>query len=981
MEERHLSMAQAGLGLGRWVACAAAVVGGMIGLAGCGGKKSADQAGDGMTPVRTPAALVGELSRQLAASRVASARERLRVHAPDEALAWVAAALAADRETAEAAGLVRELLSTVRWPVTGWELAHGLRVERLAVGEPGVLFVALAADGDGGDFRTVVRWDTRHLRLDAVMFPIRGGSVNELWAAPRGPALVVARGTGGSQTRLLCAADSLRPVAELGPLPAGLTPEAVTATPPNGLLFGGPEQDPDDPERMIWRIRDAMSGDLVRSSDPVGPETPPPVAAWMDATALRVLLRDGSLAVVPVSPVEPAVRHRPPQTENIAQARFANDGHDILGLWEPGGGRAPQRRVASLELNDGAGDGSGLAWNILPGPPDPWWWETPWSRYPNWWDSLLRDHGDPDDPPAVRLEGQALFFADGSRAPVRETGELAALAFQDGMVITARRDGMVRGVEWLPPAELTAEVPNTEPPTDPGTLIKVAAALSGFRYDETTGALTTVSADERRELLAAIPADAVAELLPGLDLRRTWEAARREPRTPPHAAWLPLWERLAQADASGRSWPRWLELGQFLGDSRWHQDLSEELKLRQAENDAIMPDDAGHDDSPWRACRQMRMAAAADDDAAFEAALTAAGGTGPALAAALALALDGRNPARIAACLAAAGDAMPPLLRVLGASRIALLEGRPADALALWPDEFPDWDKVRTVQDWHGWEQEDFASRYRAHIDELSGEFAQYDVARAGTPEERRDAAAKLLEPGARQVLGRRRLADLCLKGALALATGEGPQETVRALAKRARDAGADPAPCLRAEALACNHLKHFEEALPLWVELLTEHPPASHLASDYAEAAYTAFEVHNPRQAMEILTTGVRRFGHDPDFALQAGWISLLTGNHGRAYQFLLAGWRVGYAAEVRENALLLLSVAASLSGFPQDAAAHYFALLEQDAVWEDPATVDELDWPEELKTALRALVTGQGFGGEPDVMLPGDAQVLPDL
>jgi transposase InsO family protein len=288
---------------------------------------------------------------------------------------------------------------------------------------------------------------------------------------------------------------------------------------------------------------------------------------------------------------------------------------------------------------------------------------------------------------------------------------------------------------------------------------------------------------------------------------------------------------------------------------------------------------------------------------------------------------------------------------------------------------------VRSVQDWDGWEQEDFAARYRAHTAELLDEFARYDVARANTPEERRDAAALLLEPAARQVLGRRRLAEFCLKGAQALATNEGPPETTRALAKRARDAGADPAPCLRAEALACNQLKRFDEALPLWVELITEHPPASHLASDYAEAAYTAFETHNPGQAMEILTTGVRRFGQDPDFALQAGWISLLTGNHGRAYQFLLAGLRAGYAAEVRENSLLLLSVAASLAGFPEDAATHYFALLEQDKAWADPATVDELDWPEELKHALRALVNGQGFGNDPDIMLPGDLPVLPDL
>ncbi len=954
--------------LGRAVACLAAAAA----LGGCGERESGGGGPAAASGRTEEAARVDTLTRQLAASRLAAARERLAADALDEALAWTAAALAADPENAGAGELARDLLGEVRWPLVRWELPHGLRVERIACGGQGSLFVALAAAADGADFRTVVRWETPGFDRMAVLFPVAGGTVSELWAAPGGPALIVTRGGEGGQTRLLCSAETLEPVAELGLLPAGLTGEAVMAGDGNGLLFAGPETAEDG--RTVWRIRDAASGGVVRTLESAEDAAPPPVAAWMDSSALRILFRDGSLALAPVSPVKPVELYKPNEPQNIVQARFSADGGRILGLWDSGGGRAPERRLAEIGLRGEEEGAEGeVVWAFPAEKPDGSWWRSPWTAESPWWNSLLRDHGNPQDPPALRLEEGVLFFADGRHAPLRG-GEspVVALAFQDDLLFRADAAGTVTVVDWLSAPERLAAADAGLAAPDPVWFGGWCTALSGFRHDEEAGGLVRLDDRERRRILEGIGPEAALRLLSGLDFSLPLSEAARAVTAPPSAAWQPLWDRLARADASGRSWPLWLELGQALGDSRWHQQLAAELRRRNGEDGAEL------DGSPWEMRRRMRGLAAAGDDAAFNAGLAEAGENLLPLAAALDAALEGASPERIAACLEAAGEKLPPMLRALATSRIAWLEGRTADAAGMWPETFPELAKVRAVQDWDGWEQEDFAARYREHTAELEAEFARYDVARAGEVAEMEAAAARLLEPEARRILGRRRLAEFCLNGALALDEADGEPETVRALARRARDSGGDAAAALRAEALAHNHLKNFEKALPLWIELLTGQAPEALLASDYAEAAYTAFEVMKPDQAMEILTTGVRRFGQDPGFALQAGWISLLTGNHGRAYQFLLAGMRVGFPEEVRENSLLLLAVAASLAGFPEDAASHYFNLLEYDPVWSDPAAVEELDWPQELKNALHQLISAEPG---PDVMLPDDLPLLPDL
>jgi tetratricopeptide (TPR) repeat protein len=330
---------------------------------------------------------------------------------------------------------------------------------------------------------------------------------------------------------------------------------------------------------------------------------------------------------------------------------------------------------------------------------------------------------------------------------------------------------------------------------------------------------------------------------------------------------------------------------------------------------------------------------------------------GPAAAKTLELALASTHPEWIEACLARATD-LPPLLRKIALSRVAWLQDRKADALTVWPDVFPDLTQVRMREDWAGWEQADFSQaleKLRLCVGEL---LAAIEVPENPTPAQRKAIAARLSDPATLQAVGRTRFAKACLKAALAFAAFKDETATTFTLASRARDLGEEAAPCLRAEAMALTALGDYQKAHDRWITLITEYPVASQQPGDYAEAAYTSFENADPRQAMAILTTGLHRFPNDGNFALRAGWVALLTGNAERAYRFLLTGRQIGYPPEKLENAIALLAIAAEQTGAAEDAAAFYQDLIRLDPAWENPDTLESLEWPEELKESLRQLV-----------------------
>jgi tetratricopeptide (TPR) repeat protein len=202
--------------------------------------------------------------------------------------------------------------------------------------------------------------------------------------------------------------------------------------------------------------------------------------------------------------------------------------------------------------------------------------------------------------------------------------------------------------------------------------------------------------------------------------------------------------------------------------------------------------------------------------------------------------------------------------------------------------------------------------------------------------------------------VGPARLGRASLAVAAALSNSREDAEAAFNLSERASNLGAAPEPCLRAGALALATLGDYQKARDRWVLLLTEHPLANHLSSDYSEAAYTAFESADPAQAMEILTTGLHRFPGDADFALRAGWIALLAGHPDRAGRFLLAGREAGFAPDKLEYATALLAAAAAQTGAIDDAAVFRNELLRLNPAWGEAATIEALDWPEDIKSAL---------------------------
>ena len=325
----------------------------------------------------------------------------------------------------------------------------------------------------------------------------------------------------------------------------------------------------------------------------------------------------------------------------------------------------------------------------------------------------------------------------------------------------------------------------------------------------------------------------------------------------------------------------------------------------------------------------------------------------PAAAAALALALKSEDAQQIEVSLATAVD-LPPLLRRISLSRIAWLEGRKADALSGWTEVFPNLAETRLREDWLGWEQTDFQPALEQLRQCVSGELAAIQVPENSTTEQRKTIIARFNDPATITAVGRARFADACLKAALAFSAHKEEKEATFQLASLARNLGAPIEPCLRAEALALTALGDYQNAHPRWIQLITEHPVGATLPGDYAEAAYTAFENADPRQAMEILTTGMHRFPQDGNFALRAGWVALLTGNSERAYRFLREGQRIGFPADKRENSTALLVIAAAQTGADDDATVYFQDLLRIDPAWADPATLDTLEWPEELKAVL---------------------------
>jgi hypothetical protein len=248
------------------------------------------------------------LARQLAAARLDSAKTCIANHARDQALALLVSACKVDPTFADAAALIQQILAETVWHIPIATVKHPWPVEQLAFGPPASLWVGLAEGGVEG-FNTTVLWNTEALKIDSVLFPARGTTTRSLVVGHNQHSLVIQRGSGASAVTLLCDAKSLRPACDLGPLPDDLTPQSVIASSADGLLLAHPGPASASDPRLVWRIRDAATGEVVSSSAPLAADAMRPLAAQLDSQRLRVLHADASLLELPVSPVESARRY------------------------------------------------------------------------------------------------------------------------------------------------------------------------------------------------------------------------------------------------------------------------------------------------------------------------------------------------------------------------------------------------------------------------------------------------------------------------------------------------------------------------------------------------------------------------------------------------------------------------------------------------------------------------------------------------
>lgn len=758
-----------------------------------------------------------------------------------------------------------------------------------------------------GEKNTTVKWNLETLAIESVLFPTDGGATRSLVLDPTSQFLVVER----KSVALLCDAKSLKPIRDLGLLPDNLTPSTVVVFSEDSLLMAHPAWVSATDHSIVWQIRDTRTGEVIRTTDPSTRDTPQPLAAFLDRNHLRVLNADGSLLEIPVSPVAPVKVTAMSEPLKLLQAQFSANGNSALTLQDRGPHHSPTQSIISYREEDDSLKTDKLMSRFA------------WSRHPNIWTALMKD---PEQLPFT-VDNHLVKIMTNPHAPIPSVSLITAIAFDLKSVVIGEENGTVTTHRLLPlPEEIPSEhdaLPIDEPRMK--SLENLAKALAGTFYDERERSFSRCSYEERLKAFAECDFDAIFAIYPRLDFSTMIDEFTTLPsRIASPSAFLPLTDRIARAGPADPSSP----------------GLPGVIAAFQS-----------------------------GDSAAVLAAIQSAGASGPAMANALALALKSDHPEWIHTCLTQAKD-LPPILHQISQSRIAWLQGRTADALSSWTEVFPDLRDIRLREDWDGWEQADFTPALDQLSQRMKAELAAIQVPKNSTPAQRKTIADHLAAPGTLAAVSKPRYAAACLELALLFSSANEELDLTAKLARVARNLGAPAETSLRTEAVALTALGDFKNARSCWVELITEYPVETHLPADYTEAAYTAFENDDSKQAIEILNTGLRRFSENFDFALRAGWIALLTGNPERAYHFLRVGKRIGFPQDKLEYSTALLVIAASQTGAMDDAATFFQDLLLINPNWEFPETVDTFDWPDEFKASIREFT-----------QIPVTPDLLPEL
>jgi tetratricopeptide (TPR) repeat protein len=730
------------------------------------------------------------------------------------------------------------------------------------------------------------------MAIESVLFPIASDGIRSLVFDKDRKSAVIDR----AGVRLLCHAPTLKPIRDLGTVPDWVTPSSMIVFSADGLLLAHPAQVSAEDASLVWRLRDATSGEILRSTDPIPADRPAPVAAYFDRSHLSVMHADGSYLTVPVSPIEPVEFTSAEPALRLSHAQFSADGNSAMVQSLPGPHLEPKLEWMSAdESRDPTLEPMGLLERF------------PWNRHPGIWSGLMKPAG------FIKASEKSLHIALPHLAPLASGAAITALAVHGETYISGDEGGLVTFHQLLTlPVSRKNDAEAIAPSAEArAALARLIPYLTGMSYDSAKRTFIPCPAAERVEKMNGCRVEDLLATFPHLDFGPlATQAASLKHRSAPAEALQVLRDRISRSR---------------------------------------MP---ATDPFP-----EITKAFESGDEATVLAAIQSGGKKGPQAAKLLELALASTHAGWIEAVIAIAED-LPPLLDKLARSRIAWIQDRKADAIAGWPDVFPDLAQVRLREDWDGWEQADYAPALEKLRLCVSEELNAIEVPENSTPEQRKAVYDRLTDAATVRAVGKARYAKACLKAALAFSAFKEETETTFRLASIARGLGEAAEPCLRAEALALTALGDYQKARERWVTLITEYPVASHLPGDYAEAAYTSFENADPRQAMEILTTGLHRFPNDANFALRAGWVALLTGNAERAYRFLLTGRQIGYPEEKLENAIALMAIAAVQTGAMEDAAVFYQDLIRMDPAWDNPDTIETLEWPEELKASLRQLV-----------------------
>jgi hypothetical protein len=855
-------------------------------LPGCGerGERSAASAAPDRPLASVPDGGPGD--GVLAAARLAVARKALAAEELDEALLWSVAALRADEDHAEAREFAVALLRDGTWLFPEYRIAHPAPIGFLRFLAPSSLWVALE-----GSWPTVLRRDTASEQIDAVLFPARGEPIRHLAADPGHRHLVVTRG----DRRLLCDALNLKPVAVLGSSTAALPP-SLTAFSDDGLLVAVPTCHGSG--SWSWSIHDTTTGQLLRQAQGGGRAGAWPLCSSLDRAQLRVLGEDGSVSVIPVSPVLPEQCVSANMPLRIRQAVFAGPDLPAFAALDPGPGREP---AIGWFPSNGEGSEPPTAAQLLA--------SEAWSHHPCLWRGPL---GTLEGAP--RVSGRNGFFVGGKTAPIRCRSEIGALIASANGIFSGERDGTVTFHRLLPPLGEQAG-PNggtwcVDMPVD--SLERLAGFLTGLRLVDDAGRIESIAPAQRIALLTAPGEAAEAGDFAGIPMRSWREVAGGlHPRETGSQALAPLLRRIEVCETVRASEER-------------------ERDFREGNREAV---------AKW---------------------IGAAGASGAAAALNLQLALAAERPEWIGSCLQRA-NGLPPSLLKLARARLAWLRGDTATAMELWNGEVPADSELRAAEDWIGWEQADFTAAFAKLRADMLAERRKTALPPEPTLVDMKRVLGKLEEADTMRRLGKARYAHDCLTAAMAMAEAKDFARDAAALASLARQLGHDPAPCLRAEAAALTTAGDFTKARERWVQLISETPQAAHLPDDYAEAAYTAFENTDARQAMDILETGMHRFPDHSAFAHRAGWIALLAGYPDVSLRFLSEGQRNGFEKDTIEHATALMAVAAARCGQEPRASALIAELARLDPAWAEPDAADALDWPADLKESLRDLLRTQ--------------------